>query len=180
MVDRMPIRTLSSLSVLALLLFAPGCRKQAPTAQVPQQQQISQQEIPKPAIVQSAPNAQESLNDGQKGDFVMSFTGPKLVPKRKDPNVNYALNPAVEQFYLHVPEDYSGEKAYGLVVFVDADSDSRQVPAGWQTVLDSREYLYIAPQNAGNDQYTNRRLVLRLGCAQRVRTNQQGAKAPFC
>jgi len=34
------------------------------------------------------------------------------------------------------------------------------MPAGWQTVLDSRKYLYIAPQNAGNEQYIGRRLGL--------------------
>jgi dienelactone hydrolase len=96
----------------------------------------------------------------RKGDFVAAFGGPAMAPARRDPNIDYMLNPNVEQFFVHVPEEYTGDTAYGLIVFVDADSDSRQLPAGWQTLLDSRKLLYIAPQNAGNDQDTSRRMGL--------------------
>src|SRR5262249_40142035 len=79
---------------------------------------------------------------------------------RRDPHIDYTLDPNLERYFVHVPEDYTGAIAYGLIVFIDAGDDFRQLPDGWQTVLDSRNYLYVAAQKSGNDEYTNRRLGL--------------------
>jgi hypothetical protein len=81
-------------------------------------------------------------------------------PTRRDPHVSYSPNPNVERFFVHVPEDYAGDTDNGLIVFTDAVSDSRQLPDGWQTVLDQLKVLYIAAQGAGDDQYSSRRLGL--------------------
>ena len=135
--------------ILTLAVFS-GCRKQESPAQ-PQSQ-------PATAVHDTA--VQQAQKDLRKGDFVTAFGGPAMAPTRRDQNISYALNPNIEQFFVHVPEEYTGEIPYGLIIFVDADSDSRGLPNGWRTVLDNRKFLYIAPQGAGNDQNTQRRLGL--------------------
>jgi hypothetical protein len=102
----------------------------------------------------------ESPKWDRKGNFVTAFGATALAPMRRDSHVSYSFDPNVERFFVHVPEDYTGETPYGLIVFTDADSDSRQLPEGWQAVLDQRKFIYIAAQSAGNDQYSNRRLGL--------------------
>ena len=94
------------------------------------------------------------------GDFVTSFGGPVLVPRQQSIHINYALDPSSEKYFVHVPDSYSGEKPFGLIVFTDAGDDYRQLPDGWQRILDLRSYLYVAAQNAGNNQDVNRRLGL--------------------
>ena len=51
---------------------------------------------------------------------------------------------------------------YGLIVFTDADADSRQLPEEWQKVLDQRNFLHMAPQGAGNDQHRCSKIYERL------------------
>lgn len=138
------------LSLILILSPVWGCRKAASTNQAQPEKHVTEHDAP----------IQESVQEARKGDFVAAFGGMAMAPSRRDPNIVYTLDPNVEQFFVHVPEEYTGATAYGLIVFVDADSDSRQLPAGWQTVLDSRKFLYVAPQKAGNDQFTHRRLGL--------------------
>jgi hypothetical protein len=91
---------------------------------------------------------------------VTAFGGQRLFPQRRDANISYALNPESEKYFVHVAEQYTGDTPYGLIVFTDADDAFTQLPDGWQDVLDSRNYLFVAAQNAGNQQYINRRLGL--------------------
>jgi Esterase PHB depolymerase len=150
-------------AILVMVLapvFVCGCRKQEAAKQEPAKQESAQRQAPQPSVEQSAPAAPESPKWERKGDFIIAFGGVTLAPTRRDPHVSYGFDPNVERFFVHVPEDYTGETAYGLIVFTDADSDSRQLPEGWQAVLDQRKFLYIAAQAAGNDQYSNRRLGL--------------------
>jgi hypothetical protein len=138
--------------VLVLLLsLICGCRKKEGPAQ-----QEGAQENAKPQVL--AMHVEPKWQ--RKGDFVTTFAGLGMGPGRRDLHINYAVDPNIEQFFVHVPDDYTGEAAYGLVVFIDAASESRQLPDGWQTVLDGRRFLYIAPQNAGNDQYSATRMGL--------------------
>ena len=97
---------------------------------------------------------------GPQGRLRNRFWRDCACPCAERPECQLRFDPNVERFFVHVPEEYSGETTYGLIVFSDADSDSRQLPEGWQAVLDQRKLLYIAPQSAGNDQYSNRRLGL--------------------
>jgi hypothetical protein len=46
-----------------------------------------------------------------------------------------------------------------LIVFTYADPEAR-LPVGWQAILDARKYIFVAAQNAGNDQPRSRRLGL--------------------
>lgn len=131
--------------LLAMMLVA-GCQKQ----------QEGNQNFANPAAAQPASAAKWD----RTGDFVAGFGREALAPSRRDPHVSYSFNPAAEEFFVHVPGDYRGDAAYGLIVFTDAADDSSGLPQGWQEVLDRRRYLYVAPQKAGNGQYINRRLGL--------------------
>ncbi len=96
----------------------------------------------------------------RKGDFVTTFVGPSLFPRQRSESISYGLDPAAERYLVHVSQEYTGEIAYGLIVFTDADDQVLQLPEGWTDVLDNRRYLFVAAQNAGNGQYVNRRLGL--------------------
>lgn len=94
------------------------------------------------------------------GDFVTVFATHPLAPERQDLHISYNLDPSSERFFVHVPATYTGDEAYGLIVFTDADETITEVPPGWAGVLDSRKFLFVAAENAGNEQDTNRRLGL--------------------
>jgi hypothetical protein len=94
------------------------------------------------------------------GDFITTFATYQLVPQRRDAHISYDLDPANERFFIHIPADYAGDEPYGLIVFTDADETVTQVPSGWAGILDSRHFLFVAAENSGNEQDTNRRLGL--------------------
>jgi len=96
----------------------------------------------------------------RSGDFVTAFGGAPLAPENRSPHVVYDLNPGAERFFIHVPASYTAETEYGLIVFTDADEQIDRVPNDWTKILDRRKFLFVAPENAGNDQDTNRRLGL--------------------
>ena len=101
----------------------------------------------------------EPLSEVRKGAFWSEFGGPARTPEHISPFIAYNLVPANERFFVYVPSGYTGAEAYGLIVFTYADPSAR-VPAGWQSVLDQRKYIFVAAQNAGNDQPHGRRLGL--------------------
>jgi poly(3-hydroxybutyrate) depolymerase len=98
-------------------------------------------------------------SEPRKGAFVTTFAGPSPIPGHVSPHVAYNLVPANERFFVYIPSGYTGAEAYGLIVFTYADA-SAGLPAGWQAVLDARKYIFVAAENAGNDQPRGRRLGL--------------------
>jgi hypothetical protein len=102
----------------------------------------------------------------RNGSFITAFEREALKPVRKNSHVSYNLDPRAERFYVYVPAGYTGGSAYGLVVFIDPIDDITEPPNGWAGVLDARKLLFIAPENAGNKQYENRRLGLGVLAAQ--------------
>ena len=98
--------------------------------------------------------------DSRTGTFFTVFTGPSLSPKRLSSHVAYKMDPAKERYLVHVPASYSGTDPYGLIVFIDAADEISSLPAGWETELDVRKYIFVAAQNSGNDQARGRRLGL--------------------
>jgi len=90
----------------------------------------------------------------------ISFDRGSISIDKKDPNVDYSLDPSKERFYVRVPPGYSEQTRYGLVVFIDSNDEFTELPTDWAPVLDARHLLFIAPQNAGNRQDTTRRLGL--------------------
>ena len=95
----------------------------------------------------------------RKGAFVSVFGGPNRTPGHVSPYVAYTLVPENERYFVYVPSSYSPEDSYGLIVFIYADPMAR-LPFGWQATLDARKYIFVAPENAGNDQPRGRRLGL--------------------
>jgi hypothetical protein len=95
----------------------------------------------------------------RKGSFFAVFGGSSYAPEHTNPNIAYNLIPANERFFVYVPPTYTGEEAYGLIVFTYADPSAKLV-ARWQAVLDRRKYIFVAAENAGNDQSRSRRLGL--------------------
>jgi predicted esterase len=104
--------------------------------------------------------AEARVAKGETGNFIATFGGEQLVPGRLDPHVNYNINPDTARFFIHVPADYNSGSSYGLIVWTDAAETVNQAPAGWARVLDSRQFLFIAAENAGNNHYNRRRLGL--------------------
>jgi predicted esterase len=100
-----------------------------------------------------------SAREVRKGAFWSTFGGPNRTPGYLSPHIAYDLVPANERFFVYVPSGYTDTEAYGLIVFTYADPSAR-LPAGWQTVLDARKYIFVAAQDAGNDQPRGRRLGL--------------------
>jgi hypothetical protein len=111
-----------------------------------------------PVISSSA--GSQILATPRTGSFITSFERETIRPARRDPNITYDLDPSRERFFVHISAAYSGQSRYGLVVFVDAGDRVNVMPDGWPSVLDARNFLFIAPENAGNDQYRERRLGL--------------------
>lgn len=97
----------------------------------------------------------------RKGAFWSEFGGPARTPEHISPFIAYNLVPANERFFVYVPSGYPGAEANGLIVFIYAYADpSAGLPAGWQSVLDQRKYIFVAAQNAGNVEPHGRRLGL--------------------
>jgi predicted esterase len=101
----------------------------------------------------------ESSGPARTGSFVAVFEGPSPIPGRMSRHIGYNLDPAKERFFAYVPPSYTGSEPYGLIVFTYADPEAR-LPARWQAVLDARKYIFVAAENAGNDQPHGRRLGL--------------------
>jgi len=96
----------------------------------------------------------------RRGPFKTIPGGARIYPKQIDAHVRYDLDPNTEGFFVYFPAAYNGRESYGLIVFTDSQDRALGLPWGWQAVLDSRKYIFIAAQNAGNDQLRNRRLGL--------------------
>lgn len=105
----------------------------------------------------SRPEAPEPL---RTGEFVSGFAGRRPAPPKRDSHVKYDLDPSAENFFVHVPENYVDDRTYGLIVFTASEDRFTELPRGWGEILDSRKYLFIAPQAAGNGQDRERRLGL--------------------
>lgn len=155
----MTMRRARTIAVAALALAIGGCGegRRSATAAPPQAAAQAGPEL----RAQAQAQAQGPAEVGQRrGDLAIRFDGEPLAPGSRDSHVDYDLSPSNEVFFVHVPQDYSPQAAYGLVVFIDAGDEVGGEPEGWAPVLDGRKLLFVAPENAGNDQPAARRLGL--------------------
>jgi len=67
---------------------------------------------------------------------------------------------AQEKFYLFVPKNYTGTQPFGLLVFMSPSDAVAAVPSGWDSVMQEKKLIFVAPQKVGNDQPTSRREAL--------------------
>ena len=122
--------------------------------------QCIQQQLTSLASQRAAASSNRAPNSTAPGDFITSFSDESLAPNLRDPHIDYTLNPAAEKFYVHIPSNYSGQTAYGLVVYMDSNDQIGGTPFGWADVLAQRQLLFIAPLGAGNNQANPRRYGL--------------------
>jgi len=95
---------------------------------------------------------------------VTNRVGPKGVKKADD----YDLEK--ESFAVYVPENYTGKKAFGLLVFVSPNGNGDlkgfdRNDDGWSKALYEREIIWVGPNKAGNDRPVLPRLGLSLDAA---------------
>ena len=85
----------------------------------------------------------------------------------RNPHINDGLNAANERFFVHVPRNYKA----GQKIRCDRVHRFRRRCGSSKRLgryPDDRNYFFVAPQNAGNDQDTSRRLGLAVLAAQQI------------
>ena len=94
------------------------------------------------------------------GAFMAVFRGEPLVPRYRNPNVSYGLDPKQERFFVYVPESYTGATPFGLVVFTAPSDNVTAVSEEWMSVLEARKLLFVAAENSGNEVQSSKRMGL--------------------
>lgn len=82
---------------------------------------------------------------------IQKLDNPKSLPAKLSPVLDYKMPLGKESFYVFVPENYSDNKKYGLIVFVNNTARMKLFPPGWEKVLSKRDFLFIAPFNNGGE-----------------------------
>jgi len=91
------------------------------------------------------------------GGNLVQFDNPCPLPKHAGPELMYTFDLAQEHFWVYVPAGYDGSAPWGLIVYDSPEATQTDLADGWAQVLADDKLLFIAPQNAGNDQPSNRR-----------------------
>ncbi|HEX2970801.1 MAG TPA: PHB depolymerase family esterase [Tepidisphaeraceae bacterium] len=77
-----------------------------------------------------------------------------------------------ESFDVYVPKAYTGQEAYGLVVWISPGATVGR-PAGWNEVLDRHKLLWVGANNSGNDRLPLIRMALALDAAHNMKARYQ-------
>jgi hypothetical protein len=88
---------------------------------------------------------------------LVKFAGPSPIPTYPSSHVLYSFNLDQERFFVRVPKSYDGRGDWGLIVYDSSQDVYIGTPRGWAPVLNADRLLFIAPQQAGNDQESSRR-----------------------
>ena len=86
----------------------------------------------------------------------------------KDSGFEWSFDLSQEKFYISALSSYAGNRPLGIFVFISPSDECTAVPPGWANVLQERNLIFIAPQNAGNKQSTSRRLGLAVLAASKL------------
>ncbi|MBU0677074.1 MAG: hypothetical protein KJ626_03080 [Verrucomicrobia bacterium] len=96
---------------------------------------------------------------------------------REHPDLMYQFNLADEEFYVHVPPNYTGYEPFGVFTFISPGPKMTELPEGWAKVMEKMKLIFVAPQRADNNQYTGRRgglaVVSALGMDDLFEVNRQ-------
>ena len=76
--------------------------------------------------------------------------------------VDYTL--AEESFEVYVPAAYTGDKPYGLLVFVNPHPSGR-LPRQYQAAIDKHRLIFVSPNKVGNDRVFRNRMGLAIDAA---------------
>jgi Esterase PHB depolymerase len=78
-----------------------------------------------------------------------------------------------ESFELYVPSTYTGEKPFGLFVFVNPGGNGSlkgYERLGWKEIIDKHELIWIGPNKVGNDRLVRPRMGLTIDAAINIQT----------
>jgi len=73
-----------------------------------------------------------------------------------------------ESFEVYVPPDYTGEKPFGLLVFVNPHPSGRP-PQNYVPLLDKYHLIYVGPNKVGNDRFVRLRMGLAIDAVENMR-----------
>jgi hypothetical protein len=82
--------------------------------------------------------------------------------EKKAAEVDYKLPD--ESFEVYVPPDYTGDKPYGLLVFVNPHPSGRP-PQQYLDVIAKHHLIYVGPNKVGNDRFPRLRMGLSIDAA---------------
>jgi hypothetical protein len=118
--------------------------------------------------------------DGQPGNATLTFTDPsplansreignrlgKLYDPDEAARVAYKLPD--ESFEVYAPRDYTGEKPFGLFVFISPSGNGKP-PRHWLDSMDQHHLIWCGPNKAGNDRYAHLRMGLAIDAVHNMR-----------
>lgn len=87
--------------------------------------------------------------------------------EKSEAQVNYKVSE--ESFEVYVPADYTGEKPYGLLVFVNPHPSGRP-PGQYLEVLDKHRLICVGANKSGNDRFVRQRMSLALDAATNMKS----------
>jgi hypothetical protein len=90
--------------------------------------------------------------------------GPRT-PAYRSKQIDYRINPQAEEFALYRPPNHNSQEPWGLVVYISPADSCPGPPEDWKAVLSERKLLWVAPQRAGNQQPSPRRMGLAVQAA---------------
>jgi hypothetical protein len=73
-----------------------------------------------------------------------------------------------ESFEVYVPADYTGDKPFGLLVFVNPHPSGRP-PQNYVPLLDKYHLIYVGPNKVGNDRFVRLRMGLAIDAVENMR-----------
>jgi hypothetical protein len=99
------------------------------------------------------------LHGAETRNLIQVFSPPSTEVPNKNSRIDYELNLEDQTFFVHIPANYDGSKAFGLIVYIPA-ADRGALPHGWEPILEQRNMLFVRPQKAINSMATEKRLGL--------------------
>ena len=117
----------------------------------------------KPAVVDAGSGFKTGSFDAKLADR----DGPARSPNdlAKNPFIKYKGDLSAESASVVVPPDYDGSKPFGLMVFITPSMNGgNSLSAAYKSELASRNYIWIGPHQAGNNQPGDRRVWMAQQC----------------
>ena len=69
-----------------------------------------------------------------------------------------------ESFEVYTPKDYTGDKPFGLFVFISPSGNGKPMRQ-WLDSIDKHHLIWCGPNKAGNDRYSHLRMGLAIDAA---------------
>jgi poly(3-hydroxybutyrate) depolymerase len=133
---------------------------------------LAQEPPPDPPLrAEPAPGATTTLTFTTRSDLssqheIATRTGRPLPPADME-KVDYNL--ADESFEVYAPAAYTGDKPFGLLVFVNPHPSGR-LPRQYQAAIDKHRLIFVSPNKVGNDRVFRNRMGLAIDAVTNMKT----------